>query len=443
MRVKMIPMSFSVHIFCVSATLVALIGMDTRVSASEEAVRELSIGSFGAVSGGSTPSTAAIQKAVDQAAAAGGGRVIVPKGDYLSGPFVLKSGVDFYLSEGAVLRMSDDPSLFPVTRNSRQSFIAAENAHDIRLSGKGVIDGQGAGWWKAYLAEKSAATDAPRRPQLISFTNCERVTVEDIKTLNPPNTHYSFKHCRDLTIRNIKAEAPDDSPNTDALNLSHVKNVLITGSDISTGDDNIVLLCGDGRIPGVPEVENVTIRGCRIGFGHGISIGSHTMGGVRNVLVEQVSFDRTTSGIRLKAREDNGGIVENIHFRDIKMKDVRYPIYITSYYPKVPAHPSQETALRKRARIPVWRNMTIESLVAEGCSNSLILWGHPRESIQGLTLRDVKISAKTGALVFHARDVLFSNVVITDHAGPPLSTFRARVTGMSNLPVGDANIKFK
>ena len=102
----------------------------------------------------------------------------------------------------------------------------------------------------------------------------------------------------------------------------------------------------------------------------------------------------------MKAREDNGGIVENIRFRDIKMKDVRYPIYISSYYPKVPAHPSQEAALPKGARVPIWRNVTIESLVAEGCRNSIILWGHPREPIQGVTLRNVKISAKTGALVW-------------------------------------------
>lgn len=114
--------------------------------------------------------------------------------------------------------MSDDTSLYPVTRNSRQSFIAAENAHDIRLSGKGIIDGQGAAWWKAFLAEKSSGVkNAPRRPQLIAFNNCERIDVDDITTLNPPDTHYSFRPCWDLTIRNIKAEAPDDSANTDAL----------------------------------------------------------------------------------------------------------------------------------------------------------------------------------------------------------------------------------
>ena len=114
--------------------------------------------------------------------------------------------------------VSDDTSLYPVTRNSRQSFIAAENAHDIRLSGKGIIDGQGAAWWKAFLAEKSSGVkNAPRRPQLIAFNNCERIDVDDITTLNPPDTHYSFRPCWDLTIRNIKAEAPDDSANTDAL----------------------------------------------------------------------------------------------------------------------------------------------------------------------------------------------------------------------------------
>lgn len=406
--------------------------------------KEFDITRFGAVADGSTLCTAAIQKAIDEAASSGGGRVVIPKGVFLAGPVVLKSGIDFHLADGAVLRMSDDPSFYPVTKNNRKAFISAENAHDIRLSGNGLIDGHGASWWKAFLAEKSTGNKtAPRRPQLIAFKNCERVEVEGIKTLNPPNTHYSFRQCVDLTIRGIKAEAPDESPNTDALNLSHVRNVLIAGCEISTGDDNIVLLCGDARKKGVPEVENVLIRDCKLGFGHGISIGSYTSGGVRNVTVENVTFDGTTSGIRLKADRDRGGVVETIRYRNITMKNVRYPIFITSYYPKPPSSPAADLPVKSEPRLPVWHDIEIENVTVTDSKNSIVFWGLPEQVIEDVTLRNVKMSSKAGALVFHARNIHFSNVEITPSAGPPLRIHNAEVRGMAGVEQTSEIVKFK
>lgn len=399
---------------------------------------------YGAVAGGSALSTAAIQKAVDEAASSGGGRVVIPKGVFLAGPVVLKSGIDFHLADGAVLRMSDDTSLYPITRNNRQAFIAAEKSHDIRMSGSGLIDGQGASWWKAFLVEKSAGDKtAPRRPQLIAFKNCDRVEVEGIRTINPPNTHYSFKQCADLTIRGIRAEAPDESPNTDALNLSHVRNVLITGCDISTGDDNIVLLCGDARSKGVPEVENVLIRNCKLGFGHGISIGSYTSGGVRNVTVENVSFDGTTAGIRLKADRDRGGVVEALRYRNITMRNVRYPIFITSYYPKPPSSPAADIPAKGGERLPVWRDIEIENVTVTDSRNSIVIWGLPEQVIEDVSLINVKISAMAGAMIFHARDIRFSNVEITPSAGPPLRIHNAEVKGMAGVGQTSEIVKFK
>lgn len=393
-----------------------------------------------AVADGVAPVTAAIQQAINEAAASGGGRVVVPKGVFISGPLVLTSKVDLHLADGAVLRMSDDRSLYPITKNNRAAFISARDASDIRISGKGTIDGQGESWWKTYLEEKAAGTkDAPRRPQLIAFKDCQRIEVEGVTTLNPPNTHYSFKQCKDLVIRDIKATAPDDSPNTDALNLSSVKNVLITGSTISTGDDNIVLLCGAAKTKGVPEVENVVIRDCKMGFGHGISIGSYTSGGVREVTVENVTFDGTTSGIRMKADRDRGGVVEGIQYRNISMKNVRYPVFITSYYPKPPAHPSQDKPHQGKAQMPVWRDISIDGVEAVGCQNSIILWGLPDEPIRGVSMRNVNMAAKAEALVFHANDIRFTNVNIAS----PLRTYRAQVTGMNTEVLADSPVKFQ
>ncbi|BCU78399.1 endopolygalacturonase [Luteolibacter sp. LG18] len=396
----------------------------------------------GAVADGLTNCAAAIQKAIDETAAAGGGRVVVPKGRFLSGPLVLKSGIELHLAEGAVLLMGSDPALFPVTDNNRAPFLYAENGHDIRLSGKGVVDGQGAPWWKAFRAEKEGGVKGPRRPQLIAIKNCERVEVQGITTLNPPNTHYSFRQCRELSIRGIKAVAPDESPNTDALNLSSVRNVLIEGSEISTGDDNIVLLCGAARQKGVPEVENVAIRDCKLGCGHGLSIGSYTSGGVRNVTVERVAFEGTTSGIRLKADRDRGGVVEGIRYKDITMTKVRHPIFITSYYPKPPPTPETAAPAGAKGLLPVWRNISLENIQVTDAANAITLWGLPEQKIENVSLRHVAISAKAGALVIQAKGVEFSDVKITSQ-GPPLRTFDAEVQGLPAVPLTSEPVKFQ
>ncbi len=399
---------------------------------------------FGAVADGTTPCTAAIQQAIDATAAKGGGRVVVPKGRFLSGPLVLASRIELHLADGAVLLMGDDADLYPVTGNNRRTFLSAEDCHDIRLSGGGTIDGQGAAWWKAFREEKSGGVkSAPRRPQMIGIRNCERVEVEGITTLNPPNTHYSFKHCKNLVIRNITATAPDDSPNTDALNLSGVKNVLITGSSISTGDDNIVLLCGAAKTPGRPEVENVTIRDCKLGFGHGLSIGSHTSGGVRNVTAENITFDGTTSGIRMKAWRDRGGVVEGIRYRNLRMRGVTYPIFISSYYPKEPAGPALDHPADGASSDPVWRDIEISGVTIADSRNSIILWGLPDQPIRGVSLKDITASARAGAMVFHARDITFSNVRITPAGGPELLTFDSETTGLKATGTSGERVKFK
>lgn len=407
--------------------------------------RIFDISRFGAIADGTTSCTTAIQKAIDAARDAGGGRVEIPAGHFLSGPIVLASNLDFHLAKDAVLLMSDNPAEFPPANNRRPAFISANDAHDLRISGGGTVDGQGAVWWKPFREDKSKGTpDLPRRPQLIALTRCERVEVQGITTLNPPNTHYSLAKCQDLVIRDITAIAPAESPNTDALNLSGVRNVLITGCHISTGDDNIVLLSGATAQPGMPEVENIMIRDCRLGDGHGLSIGSYTSGGVRNVHVENITFDGTTSGIRMKAWRDRGGIVEGIHYRNLVMTRVRYPIFLSSYYPSLPAAPSADLpAAEKDSRLPVWKDIEIDGVTLTDCKNSIIVWGLPDQPFTNVSFNNIKGTAQAGAKVFHAKAVTFSAVEVAAADGLPLSVFDAEVTGLQGAGFTDAVVKFK
>jgi polygalacturonase len=403
--------------------------------------RNFIITEHGAVGDGVRNNAAAIQKTIDVAGTAGGGRVVIPAGKFVSGPISLKNHIDLHFDKGAFLLMSPDVDDFPVANNRRESFISANGMHDIRISGEGTIDGQGEPWWKAFRAVKGSADTGPRRPQMIYVEKCERIELDGFSTLNPPNTHCSLRESKDITINGLTMRAPDDSANTDALNLSIARNVIITRCDISTGDDNIVLLCSGKNDPADPKISNVTIKDCKFGFGHGLSIGSYTSGGVRNVHAENLSFDGTTSGIRMKAWRDRGGVVKGISYRNITMRNVKFPIYITSYYPKTPKGPAEDLSPPTNAKNPEWTDITIENVTVTDSPNSIILWGLPDRPITNIFLKNVKASTSQGAVVFHS-EVTFAGVKLTPGSGPSLQTFNAKVVGMDGVPF-NGNFKAK
>jgi hypothetical protein len=254
------------------------------------------------------------------------------------------------------------------------------------------------------------------------------------KTLNPPNTHCSLRQCKEVMIDGVTMLAPDESPNTDALNLN-VRNAVVRNCHIATGDDNIVFLASSSAEGGAPGVENVLVSNCRLGVGHGLSIGSYTSGGIRNIAVEGLTFEGTTAGIRMKADRDRGGLVENITFKDITMKNVKNPIYLTSYYPKTPKAPGDDKGQAIGPKTPIWRNITIENGTISDCPNSVIIWGLPEQPFTGVTLRNLSIAAERGAVVYHARDIRFDNVELRAGEGAALTTFNAHVDGLTSSPL--------
>jgi polygalacturonase len=401
--------------------------------------RDFAITDFGAIGDGKTMNTAAFRAACEACAKAGGGRVIVPEGAFLSGPFELRSGMDLHLAKGAIIKMSPIIEDYPVIHRERQGFISAIDAQDVQISGAGTIDGQGEPWWSAFLKIKGteALKTEPRRPQMIAFTRCERVKLEGFTTTRPPNTHCSLRQCKDVMVDGLTMLAPDESPNTDALNLN-VRNAIVRNCNIATGDDNIVFLASTPTKEGTPGVENVIVSDCKLGVGHGLSLGSYTSGGIRNVTVENVVFDGTTAGIRLKAARDRGGLVENISFKNVVMKNVKRPVYLTSYYPKEPKHPGNDKAEAIGRKTPLWRNISIENVTITDCPNSITIWGVPEQPITGVSLRNLNVAADRGAAIYHAKAIRFENVEMRVRKGPVLTTFGADVEGLPAEPLATA-----
>jgi len=386
--------------------------------------KTINITELGAVADGKTINTEFIQKALDQAGA-GGGKVLIPKGVYLCGPLTLHSKTELIISKDAVLRLTDDIEKYPVIKDHYANFLEVLDGSDIKISGEGTIDGQGRIWWEKYDAKALTY----RRPQMLFAANPVRMEIAGVTFLNPPNTHMSVKDGEDVYIHGITINAPANSHNTDGINIS-ARNCTIDNCDIRTGDDNIAINFGGKTKNSTPECENFLITNCRFGYGHGLSVGSYTSGGLRNLNVSKCTFDGTACGVRIKTARGRGGIVEDLTYSDLTMKNVRAPFYISEYYPHEPASPINDTPAQPGDRIPVYRNILLKNINAFGADEAVKLWGLPESPLQNIRFENVTVSAKKGGVISNARKISFSKSQLIIQNGQPAQTFQAEVDGL-------------
>ena len=337
---------------------------------------------FGAVGDGRTDNTAAFAKAIAACQAAGGGRLVVPAGTWLTGPVHLISNFNLHLDEGAVVLFSRKHDDFPLVISSYEgqqtvmctSPISGDQLHDVEITGKGAIDGQGDSWrmvkktkltadqWNA-LVQSGGVVDArglnwypsrqwidgqkrlaalrtsgrtPKvddyipyrdllRPPLVLLSNCQRVRLEDATFRNSPSWNIHLLYSDDITVHGVTIFNPYYAQNGDGIDIDSCRNVSLTNCDISAGDDVVCLKSGkdaEGRKVGRPT-EKVVVAHCRLGKGHGgIAIGSEMSGGVRNVEVYDCVMRGTDDALRFKTVRGRGGVVENINIHDVQMYDI-------------------------------------------------------------------------------------------------------------------------
>lgn len=387
------------------------------------------ITNYGAVGDGKTLNTTAIQNTIEACSVAGGGTVRVPAGRFLFGPIKLASGINLHLDQGATLLMSDNLATYPVNAKRYRDCITAADAHDIEISGEGVIDGQGQAWWTAFVADlKADQQTMPHRPYMAKLSNCTRVLVSGVTLQNSPMFHLVTQNCKDVTIQNVTIRSPANAANTDGLDPSGW-NYLITDCSIDTGDDNIAIKPTAGRTPGD---KNFLVKNCAFLHGHGMSVGGGTFNGLENLTVSNCTFSGTDSGIRIKTVRGNGGLLQNATYENITMTNVGNPIYINDYYPErnAPKDPATEAAAPVTDRTPINRDIIIRDVTITGCPNAGTVRGLPEMPITNLLLSNVTISATTGMKIYHARGVRFINSKITVESGKPLTLYDAEVTGL-------------
>lgn len=359
---------------------------------------------MGAKGDGQTKDTVALQHAIDVCAKNSGGTVHLTAGAYVSGPLDLKSHVRLLLDKDSTLLGSPDMADFPIRADApwrKISLIHADHAEDISISGAGIIDGNGKIWWDAKAQAPRGVPEAPR-PLLIDLTNSKHILIEGVTIRNSPMYNITTFLCDGLTVRNITILNPGrGAPNTDGIDPVSTSHVLIEHTTIDTGDDNVAIKSGliERGDPNVPSTD-IIIRDCIFRAGHGLSIGSETAGGVRNVTVERVSFHGTRQGIRIKSARGRGNDIGNFTYRDITMEDVETPIQITNYYTgNVKDDPGQPIA----EHTPRFHDITIENVTATGAKHAGVVMGLPESPVKNLVLRNVHLSAETGMTMQYAQ----------------------------------------
>ena len=372
---------------------------------------------YGAVGDGVATNSAAIQAAISAASAAGGGVVEIPAGIYLCGPIQLASKINLHLDAGALLRM------LPMGKYpGGQTFIGGDHLQDVAITGSGAIDGQGAAWWP--LAKTSSGV---RRPKMISPQNCERLLIEGITLSNSPMFHIALGgKMQDVIVRGVTIRAPAStdlvcpSHNTDACDVKG-NNILIENCDVSLGDDNFT--CGG-------NTSDVLITNCTYGFGHGVSIGSPTHGGVSNITVINCTFHDTEAGIRIKTDRDRGGFVHDMKYLNLSMTNVGCPILIyESYMAKdkafrdlnrlTPEIAAGYPAAPVGDRTPVYRDFVFSNLTAtvQSGRRAGLIWGLPEMNVTNVLLQNVNITADRPFGIFNAQNVRLVNSKILTPEG--------------------------
>ena len=399
---------------------------------------------FGARGDGTTLDTAAIQKALD-ACEKSGGTVEFPAGTFLSQPLRLHSKTTVKLDSGATLKASTNqmdylktPGDWLKAKSSGEffSFISGQNLRDVTLTGSGVIDGGGAAWWgEAEKARQITPGYTLPRPNLVSLEQSTNILVENITLQNSPKYHFVPANCEDVVVSNVTILAPARAANTDAIDPSG-RHILITRCRIDVGDDNVAIKAGKKVAGRDFQTEDITVTDCTFLHGHGMSIGSETAGGVRNVTVKNCTFENTENGLRIKSDLRRGGLVENISYSDITMSNVAPAITFTCNYQNNSSGDAKQGAAPRVEKgsenVPLFRNIQVTNLRATSQKSAGIIVGLPDNCISNVVFENVQISAPKGLTVRNAQGIQLKNSKIVAADGVPIISDNAKIETLEN-----------
>ncbi|MCA9734241.1 MAG: glycoside hydrolase family 28 protein [Deferribacteres bacterium] len=417
------------------------------------------VGDYGAIGDGKTLNTKAIQETINAAAEAGGGVVKFPKGIYLSGAIFVKSNIELRIDEGVTIKAIQDENQYPevwsriagVEMAWPAALINVYKQKNVRITGKGVIDGNGKYWWDKFWGDPPRSggmyVDYVKRDLRWAVDyDCKRVravvaygsenvllkdfTVERSGFWTVTMTYCNRVHVDGVVIRN---NIGGFGPSSDGVNTDSSSDILVENCDIDCNDDNLCIKAGkdwDGLRVNRPA-ENIVYRNSITRSGHGlITLGSETSGGIRNLEVYGLKAIGTTMGIRFKSAKVRGGLMENIRFHDIVMENVTYPFHFElnwypSYsYPTIPQEipkdsiPDRWISLTNPVEppekgIPEFRNLTFEDISVRFARQAFYVNAYSEKPMNHIFWKNVNIEADEPGEIKHATKWTMENVHLT------------------------------
>lgn len=409
------------------------------------------VSSFGAVPDGTTLNTKAIQAAIDACERSGGGIVTFSSGNYLMGSIYLKDGVHLHIPEGVTLsgsqRIEDYPDIPTRVAGIEMvwpsALVNVIGKKNVRISGKGTIDGQGKPFWDFYWEmRKEYETKGLRwivdydckRPRTLLVSESEDVTVRDVtfKRAGFWTIHLLYsRYCTidGVTIRN---NIGGHGPSTDGIDIDSSSHILVENCDIDCNDDNFCLKAGrdaDGLRVNRPT-EYIVIRNCISRAGGGLfTCGSETSGGIQYVLAHDLKAKGTSVGLRFKSAMNRGGTTQHIYLKDIEMEEVGTaieatmnwnPSYSYSTLPEefegseLPDHWKkmvEEVHPPERA-IPYFNNIHISGIRVANAKKAISVEGSEASKMEHFYLNDIHINAQTAGSIKHAKDWTVESITI-------------------------------
>lgn len=420
----------------------------TRIKPPEFRKKDFLITKYGAVEGGSAICTEAFAKAIDACTRSGGGRVVVPKGTFLTGAIHLKSNVNLFVSEGATVKFSKEgKDYLPVVRTrwegmdlmGHSAFIYAFEQTNIAVTGTGTLDGQSKdSFWKWHgSARYGGGGNAPGtisqradraklyemmdknvpieqrvfgegtflRPNFITPYKCKNVLIEGVKIVDSPMWEVHPVLCENVTVRKLWISS--HGPNNDGCDPESCKDVLIEDCFFDTGDDCIAIKSGrndDGRRANAPT-ENIIVRGCTMKDGHGgVTVGSEISGGVRNLFAENCKMDSPNldHALRVKNNAQRGGLLENFYFRNITIGQVAHAVITIDFN-------YEEGA--KGNFTPVMRNFVVENLTSGKSEYGVDIQGLEKGPVENVSISNSDFgTVAKGNIVKNLKGVTLTNV---------------------------------
>lgn len=376
---------------------------------------------YGALADTSFVNTGIIQQVIDRCAAEGGGTVVVPSGEYLSGALFFRQGVNLHIEEGGVLKGTVNDEDYPLV-NTRWEGIECEwtsafiNAFDLdgfKITGKGTIDGSGVEWlnYRSWRELKAG------RPRLIAIQNCHDVLISGVKLKNQACWGLFVLYSQNVMIKDLTIRAAHNIPMSDGIDIDSSTGVNISNCDIDVNDDCIAIKSGkdeDGRLVNRPAL-NIVVEKCRFRYGHGgVSMGSEMSGCIRNVEIRNCIMEADNwAPVRFKSQPSRGGVVENITYRDLVLKDTRQAFeFNMEWRMRPPVKPPSDP-------LPVVRNIQIINVTGT-VDRVGIMHGLPDSPIQNVTFENCHIEAEEGLILENVSGLDLSGLDLTVKEGEPV-----------------------